>query len=163
MRESVRETVRGGGKEVVSVGKEFRDFVMRGNVVDLAVGIVIGAAFSGVVSALVKDFITPLVTIPMQGVQFKDRFFPVGGAKFMWGDFVNNLISFLIVAAVVFFFVVKPMNMLMTRAKRGELPADPTTRECPHCLSTIPLKASRCAYCTQEVAPVAVGAKLQTE
>jgi large conductance mechanosensitive channel len=153
--------MRDGGRGAISVGKEFRDFVMRGNVVDLAVGVVIGAAFGTVVTALVSDFITPLVTIPTKGVRFETLHFTIGGSDFLWGHFVNALISFIIIAAVVFFFVVKPTNMLMTRAKRGELPADPTTRECPHCLSTIPLKASRCAYCTQEVAPVTVGATVQ--
>jgi large conductance mechanosensitive channel len=139
---------------------EFKAFVLRGNVVDLAVGIVVGAAFGTVVSAFVKDFITPLIAVPGRRPDFSALYFMVNGSKFMYGDFVNTVVSFLIIAAVIFFFVVRPVNTLMARRKH-ELPPDPTSRDCPYCLSSIPLKATRCAYCTSEVAPgvVAVAAR----
>jgi large conductance mechanosensitive channel len=135
--------------------KDFKAFILRGNVVDLAVGIVIGAAFGTVVSALVADLITPLVSIPGRA-NFSAYALHVGGALFKYGDFINAVISFLIIAATVFFLVVRPVNALMARRKT-ELPPDPTTRECPYCLSSIPMKATKCAFCTSEVAPVAAG------
>ena len=135
--------------------KDFKAFILRGNVVDLAVGIVIGAAFVSVVSALVSDLITPLISIPGRA-NFSAYSFRVGGGLFKYGDFVNAVLSFLIIAATIFFLVVRPVNALMARRKTA-LPPDPTTRECPYCLSSIPMKATKCAFCTSEVAPAAAG------
>ncbi|TMC14419.1 MAG: large conductance mechanosensitive channel protein MscL [Chloroflexi bacterium] len=133
--------------------REFKQFLLRGNVVDLAVGIVIGGAFNVVVMALVKDFITPLVgaifSVPKDAMRFR-----VGAATFLVGDFLDALISFLIVAAVVFFLVVKPVNYLVERSHREDTP-DPTTRKCPECLSEIPVGARRCAFCTSQVSAAA--------
>ena len=131
---------------------DFKAFILRGNVVDLAVGVVIGAAFSGVVTAMVKDIITPVIGIFFnpKNNSFANMFFLINGSQFLIGDFINAVISFLIIASVVFFFVVRPVNYLMSRRKT-ELPLDPTTRDCPFCLSSIPIKAVRCAFCTSEV------------
>jgi large conductance mechanosensitive channel len=133
--------------------KEFREFILRGSVVDLAIGVVIGAAFTGVVNAFVKGILTPLISIPGT-VNFSDWKLRAGGATFLTGDFLKSVISFLIVAFVIFFFVVKPVNMLMERLKPKTPPAETTTRECPYCLSAIPVKATRCFACTSEVAPL---------
>jgi large conductance mechanosensitive channel len=127
--------------------KDFRAFVLRGNVVDLAVGVVIGAAFGAIVAALVADFLTPLITAIVGKPTFADQYFEINTSKFMYGDFINKLLSFLLIAAAVFFLVIKPMNYLMTRARR-EPPAEPDTTKCPKCLSVIPAGARRCAYCT---------------
>ena len=133
--------------------KEFRDFVLRGNVVDLAVAVVIGAAFGAVVNAVVKDLVTPLIGAITGGDQFfGSKSFTINGSEFLYGDFVNQLLTFVIVAAVVFFAVVKPLNTVMARL-RPERPVDKATRECPECLSQIPEAARRCAFCTAEVAP----------
>lgn len=129
----------------------FKQFLLRGNVVDMAVGVVIGAAFATVVSGFVKDLLTPSIAAIVKAPDFSSFFFTIHGSKFLYGDFVNALISFLIVAAVVYYFVVVPMNALVARAHR-EPPADPTTRKCPECASEIPIQARRCAYCTQVVA-----------
>lgn len=130
---------------------DFKDFILRGNVVDLGVGIVIGAAFTGVVTAFVKDILTPLITIPGT-INFSDLAFTIGGGKFLIGDFINNVISFLLIAFVVFFLVVRPVNALMDRAK-PRTPAPATTRECPYCLSKVPVKATKCAFCTSNLTP----------
>jgi large conductance mechanosensitive channel len=130
--------------------KGFKQFVLRGNVVDLAVGVVIGAAFGTVVTALVKDLITPFISAIAKSPNFSNLAFTINGSKFMYGDFLNALISFLLVAAVVYFFVVTPMNMLVSRMHK-EPPADPTTKKCPECLSEIPKEANRCAFCTQVI------------
>jgi large conductance mechanosensitive channel len=132
--------------------KEFREFVLRGNVVDLAVAVVIGAAFGTLVTAFVADFITPLIAAIGGQPDFSRLTFTINGSVFRYGDFLNRLISFLIIAAVVFFFVVRPLNQLMSRLK-PEPPLDQETRECPECLSDIPGPARRCAFCTAEVAP----------
>jgi len=132
----------------MAILKEFKQFLLRGNVVDLAVGVVIGAAFGTVVSALVKDFLTPLIAAIAKVPDFSGLYFTIRGSQFMYGDFINAIISFLLVAAAIFFFVVKPINMLISRARK-EPPADPTTKKCPECLSEIPLEAKRCSYCTQ--------------
>lgn len=129
----------------------FKQFLLRGNVVDMAVGVVIGAAFATVVSGFVKDLLTPSIAAIVKAPDFSSFFFTIHGSKFLYGDFVNALISFLIVAAVVYYFVVVPMNALVARAHK-EPPADPTTRKCPECASEIPIQARRCAYCTQVVA-----------
>lgn len=128
--------------------KGFKQFVLRGNVVDLAVGVVIGAAFGTVVTALVKDLITPFIGAIAKTQNFSNLAFSLNGSKFMYGDFINAMISFVLVAASVYFFVVTPMNMLISRMHK-EPPADPTTKKCPECLSEIPLEAKRCSFCTQ--------------
>lgn len=137
----------------MSIVNEFKTFILRGNVVDLAVGVVIGAAFTGVVTSFTKDLLTPLIAIPKSQaspVNFQDLFFSIGGSKFMYGDFINALFNFLLLAFVVFFFVVRPVNWLMTRRKT-ETAVEPTTRECPFCVSSIPVRATRCAFCTADV------------
>ncbi|HEX6780316.1 MAG TPA: large conductance mechanosensitive channel protein MscL [Ktedonobacterales bacterium] len=134
--------------------KDFREFILRGNVVDLAVGIVIGAAFSGIVTAFVKDLITPLIGI-FGKFSFPSWTVTVNKSVFQLGDFINTLISFLIISAVIFFLVVRPINALVKRVYH-EKAADPDTRECPFCYSKIPLKATRCGFCTSEVEAVAV-------
>jgi large conductance mechanosensitive channel len=134
--------------------KEFKAFVLKGNVVDLAVAVVIGAAFTSVVNALVKDLLTPLIAIPGK-TDFSSLDFAINKSHFQYGAFLNEVISFLMIAAAVFFFVVKPMNVLIARRNRGETAdADPSTRDCPFCLSAIPTAAKRCAHCTSEVTPV---------
>ena len=125
----------------------FRQFLLRGNVVDMAVGVVIGAAFATVVGGFTKGLLTPLIAAIFQQPDFSKFYFTINNSKFLYGDFVNALISFLIVAAVVYYFVVVPMNALVARSHK-EPPADPTTKKCPECLSEIPIGAKRCAYCT---------------
>lgn len=132
--------------------KEFKSFLLRGNVVDLAVGVVVGAAFGTVVSALVKDILTPLIAAIAKVPDFSGLTFTINGSKFLYGDFINALISFLLVAAAVFFFVIKPMNILIAKTKKNPVQVDPTTKKCSECLSEIPLSAKRCAHCTQLVA-----------
>jgi len=128
--------------------KEFKQFLLRGNVVDLAVGVVIGAAFGTIVSALVSDLLTPLIAAIAKIPDFSGISFTINGSKFMLGHFINALISFILIASAIFFFVVKPMNMLIARSRK-EPPADPTTKKCKECLSEIPLEAKRCSHCTQ--------------
>lgn len=130
--------------------KEFKQFILQGNVVDLAVGIVIGVAFNALVDALVSDFITPLIGAFGGEPNFSGLDFTINDSRFLYGHFINEAISFLIVAAVIFFFVVKPMNMLVQRA-RSEPPTDPTTKKCPECLSEIAIGARRCAFCTAQI------------
>ena len=129
----------------------FRQFVLRGNVVDLAVGVVVGAAFGTVVSALVKDLLTPLIAAIVKQPDFSGFSVTLHGSKFLYGDFVNAVISFVIIAAAVYYFVVLPVNALVSRAHH-EPPADPTTKKCPECLSEIPINARRCAHCTSVLA-----------
>jgi large conductance mechanosensitive channel len=130
--------------------RDFRQFLLRGNVVDLAVGIVIGAAFGAVVTALVADLITPLIAAIFGKQDFSDLSFSVNGSRFLYGHFLNALLAFVTIAAAVFFLVVRPVNALMER-RRTEPPVDATTRACPECLSEIPIAARRCAFCTAEV------------
>lgn len=132
--------------------KEFRQFLLRGNVVDLAVAVVIGAVFGAVVSALVADLLTPLIAAIIGEPDFSNLTFTINKSVFKYGDFINAVITFVIVAAVVFFFVVRPINALISRSRR-EPPSDPTTRRCPECLSEIPIDARRCAFCTSQVTP----------
>jgi large conductance mechanosensitive channel len=132
---------------------DFKAFILRGNVVDLAVGIVIGVAFGTVVTALVKDLITPLIAAIGKQPDFASWYFTVHGSRFLIGDFINAVVSFVILAAAVFFFVVRPVNALIQRSKT-EPPPDPTTRDCPYCLSIIPIQATKCMYCTSDVPPV---------
>jgi large conductance mechanosensitive channel len=132
---------------------EFKQFLLRGNVVDLAVGIVIGAAFAAVVQAAVTDLLTPLIAAVFGQPDFNDLTFTINRSRFRYGHFLNVLIAFVTIAIVVFFFVVKPINRLMELSRRRESP-DPSTRKCPECLSEIPIDARRCAFCTSEVASI---------
>ena len=131
----------------------FQKFILRGNVVDLAVGIMIGAAFNGVVTSLVGDIITPLIPAAGKGLSGLVYTIPWTGGQFKLGTFINAIISFLILAFVIYFFVVRPVNALTDRFKPHQEPQAPTTRDCPFCLSTIPLKATRCPYCTSQLLP----------
>jgi large conductance mechanosensitive channel len=137
----------------MTILEEFKKFILRGNVVDLAVGVLMGAAFGSVVTALVKDIITPVVSIPGK-INFPDLSVTVGGGVIRYGDFLNTVVSFLLIAVSVFFFIVRPVNWLMERRKT-ETPVEPATRECPFCVSKVPASASRCAFCTSEIAPEA--------
>jgi large conductance mechanosensitive channel len=130
--------------------KDFRQFLLRGNLVDLAVAVVIGAAFGAVVTALVKDLVTPLIAAIGGQPDFGGLAFTINGSRFAYGDFFNALLSFLIIAAVVFFLVIRPVNALLERM-RTEPPVEEDTRPCPACLSQIPRAARRCAFCTEEV------------
>lgn len=130
--------------------KGFRQFILRGNVVDLAVGVVIGAAFTSIVNSLVKDLLTPLVAAIFRQPDFSGLYFTLNHSRFMYGSFINALVSFLIVASTVYFFVVIPINTLIAKARK-EAPEDPTTKKCPECLSEIPKEAKRCAHCCQAV------------
>jgi large conductance mechanosensitive channel len=131
--------------------KDFREFILRGNLVDLAVAVVIGAAFGAVVSALVADLVTPLIAAIGGKPDFSALSFTINGSTFRYGHFFNALLAFLIVAAVLFFLVIKPVNALLARA-RTEAPVEEDTRKCPECLSQIPTEARRCAFCTAQVA-----------
>ena len=131
--------------------KDFREFLLRGNLVDMAVGIVIGVAFAAVVTALVGDLITPLLAAIGGKPDFATLSFTINKSHFLYGAFINALITFLVIAVVVFFLVVKPVNALMAR-RRTEPPVDETVRQCPECLSEIPVAARRCAFCTAEFA-----------
>lgn len=131
--------------------KGFKQFLMRGNVVDMAVGIVIGAAFGTVVSGFVKDLLTPFIAAIVKQPDFSAFTFTINGSKFLYGDFINALISFIIIAAAVYFFVVLPMNTLVARMRK-EPPADPTTKKCPECKSEIAIDARKCAHCTSVLA-----------
>jgi large conductance mechanosensitive channel len=132
--------------------KEFKQFLLRGNVVDLAVGVVIGAAFGTIVTALVTDLLTPFISAITKTPDFNGLVFTINGSIFKYGHFLNALVSFLLVAGSVFFFVVKPMNILISRSRsKKELPADPTTKKCSECLSEIPIEAKRCSHCTQVI------------
>jgi large conductance mechanosensitive channel len=128
--------------------KGFKQFLLRGNVVDLAVAVVIGAAFGAVVTAFVKDLLTPLIAAIAGKPDFSAYFFDVRGSRLLYGDFVNAAVSFLLVSAAVYFFVVLPINTLIQRYRKAPAPADPTTKKCPECLSEIPIAAKRCAFCT---------------
>ena len=123
----------------------FKNFILRGNAVDLAVGVVIGAAFSGLVTALVKDLLTPIIGAVARVPDFSGLFFTLNGSKFMYGELINALISFLLVAIAVYFFVILPMNAFMSRINKKI----PTIKKCPECLSDIPAGAKRCAHCGQ--------------
>jgi len=135
----------------MSLLQEFKAFLLRGNVVDLAVAVVIGVAFGALVTSLVEDLFTPLIAAIIGEPDFSGLTFTINGSQFFYGNFINALISFISIATVIFFFVVKPMNVLIARSRR-EPPADPTTKKCPECQSEIPIAARRCAFCTSEVA-----------
>src|SRR6201986_1158696 len=127
-----------------------KEFLLRGNVVDLAVGVVIGAAFGGVVTALTKDLLTPLIAAIVGKPDFSAIQFTINGSKFLIGDLINAIVSFLLVAAAVYYFVVLPVNALVSRSRK-EPPADPTTKKCPECMSEIAIAAKRCAFCTTQL------------
>jgi len=127
----------------------FKQFILRGNVVDMAVGVVIGAAFGAVVTALTKDLLTPLIAAVVQKPDFSAISFTLNGTVFPIGDFLNVAVSFLLVATAIYFFVVVPVNALIARMRTAPAPSDPTTKKCPECLSEIPIQARRCAHCTQ--------------
>jgi large conductance mechanosensitive channel len=135
------------------VAQEFKEFLLRGNVVDLAVAVVIGGAFGAVVTSFVENMVTPLIAAIGGQPDFAGIDFTINGSTFGLGLFLNALIAFVIVAAVIFLFVVKPMNLLIERSK-SEPPADPTERKCPACLSEVPIAATRCAFCTSNLPPV---------
>jgi large conductance mechanosensitive channel len=134
--------------------KDFKEFLLRGNLVDMAVGVVIGLAFAAVITALVADLITPLIAAIGGKPDFAGLTFTVNGSHFLYGSFINALIAFVVIAAVIFFLVLKPVNRLMA-ARRTESPVAAETRPCPECLSEIPLAATRCAFCTAEVGTAA--------
>lgn len=132
--------------------KDFKAFLLRGNVVDLAVAVVIGGAFGAVIAAFVADFVTPLIAAMGGEPDFAALEFTINESTFRYGHFLNQLIAFVIIVAVIFFFVVKPVNAMVARSRR-EPPADPTTQKCPECLSEVPMAARRCAFCTSIIAP----------
>ena len=132
--------------------KDFKAFLLRGNVVDLAVAVVIGAAFGALITSLVADLITPIIAAIFGKQDFSNLTFTINGSVFRYGSFLNALFAFVTIAAAVFYFVVVPVNALMKR-RRTEPPVDETVRQCPECLSDIPVAARRCAFCTAEVGP----------
>lgn len=134
--------------------RDFKAFILRGNVIDLAVGVAIGAAFTAVVTSFTTNLLTPLLAIPGDRARFADLDFTIGGSRFGYGAVIDAIVSFVIVAAVLFFLVVRPVNTLMARRKT-EPEVESTTKDCPYCLSSIPARASRCAFCTAELAAAA--------
>ena len=150
--ERIERLVRAGAQRLQLSG--FRKFILRGNVVDLAVGVVIGAAFTAVVNALVKDFLTPLMRIPLSGTaEFAKRFWTLGGQSFKYGDFVNSVVTLVLIGFALYYLVVMPVNHLMERFK-PETDAGQQTKVCPECKSKIPFDATRCAFCTVEQPPL---------
>jgi len=135
---------------VKSWRQDFKQFLLRGNVVDLAVAVVIAAAFGTVVTAFVENLITPLIAAIGGQPEFSELSFTINDSEFGIGDFINKVIGFVIISAVIFFFVIKPMNLLLERSRRGPTP-DPTTKKCPACLSEVPIAATRCAFCTSDL------------
>ena len=136
-----------------NVGTEFKDFILRGNVVDLAVAVVIGMVFGALVMAVVKDLLTPLIAAVFGQHDFSTLHFSINHSRFLYGDVINASITFLGTAAAIFFFVVKPLNVLTERRKKAPEP-ESENRPCPECLSEIPKAASRCSFCTVAVAPI---------
>ncbi|HEX6797929.1 MAG TPA: large conductance mechanosensitive channel protein MscL [Ktedonobacterales bacterium] len=136
-----------------SLANEFKEFIMRGNMVDLAIAVVIGVAFGAVITALVQDIIMPIIGILGSKPNFDSYWWNIRGSHILVGSFLTALVAFVIIAAAVFFLVIKPLNAFMALRKKPE--AEATTRECPYCLSEIPVKATRCAYCTAEVPAMA--------
>jgi large conductance mechanosensitive channel len=133
------------------VFREFKQFLMRGNVIDLAVAVVIGVAFAAVVNSAVNDLIMPVIALIFGEPDFSNLTFTINDAIFRYGAFITAVVNFVLVAAAIFFFVIKPINALMERSRR-EPPADPTTMKCPFCISEVPVGATRCAFCTSELA-----------
>ena len=126
----------------------FKKFLFRGNVIDLAVAVVIGGAFGAVVTSFVANILTPLIAAIFGKPDFSSLSLTVNGSTILYGTFINALVSFVLVAVAVYFFVIVPMNTFQARLKRGEVPPDPTTKKCPECLSEVPIQAHRCAFCT---------------
>jgi len=133
-----------------SLADEFRAFILRGNVLDLAVAVIIGAAFGAVVTSLVENILTPLIAAIFGKPDFSNLSFAINNSQIMYGAFLNAVIAFLLVAAALFFFVIKPFNLLMSLRKQ-QAEADPTTRECPYCLTVVPIAATRCSACTSDL------------
>ena len=131
--------------------KGFKQFVFRGNVLDLAVAVIIGGAFGAVVTALVKDLVTPLIAAIFGKPDFSAIAFTINGSTFLIGDFINAVVAFLLIAASVYFLIVAPVNKITERLSRGQAPPDPTRKSCPHCLSEVPIAARRCSFCTQPI------------
>jgi large conductance mechanosensitive channel len=131
--------------------KEFRKFVLRGNALDLAVGVVIGAAFNSVIQALVRDFLSPLISVVWGGQRFADKYITIRHSQILYGDLLNTVISFFLVAVAVFFFVVQPINKLNEYEDRRRGTDEPTTKKCPYCLSVISKDATRCKFCTSKL------------
>jgi large conductance mechanosensitive channel len=138
--------------------KGFKEFILRGNLLELAVAFVIGAAFAAVVKALVDDIVMPIVAAIAGKPDFANLQFTIHNSKFLYGAFINAVVAFVLVAFAVYFFIVVPMNRIMARRQRGEAPADPTSKQCPHCLSEVPVAATRCAFCTSDLRPTSGGA-----
>ena len=134
--------------------KDFKAFILRGNVIDLAVGVAIGAAFTTVVTSFTKNLLTPLLAIPGDKASFAQLSFTISGSRFRYGAVIDDIISFLLIALVLFFLVIRPVNHLMAKRKT-EPEVEATTHECPECLSSIPVLATRCAFCTAQVSPAA--------
>lgn len=132
--------------------KDFRKFILRGNTVDLAVAVVVGAAFGAIVTSLVKDLITPFIAALGGQPDFSNLYFTINNSKFLYGDFINAVISFLIIGTVIFFLVVQPINKLTARVNRNKTSEDPSEKKCQECLSDIPKDATRCAFCTTKFA-----------
>ncbi len=135
-------------KSKTTIFQGFKQFILRGNVIDLAVGVMIGAAFNAMISTLVKDLMTPFVAAIVGKPDFSKLQFTIHGSQFLYGDFLNNLLSFFITAATVYFFIVVPINKLNEKVGAKGPSPESTTKQCPECLSNIPAKARRCAYCT---------------
>ena len=131
--------------------KGFKEFILRGNVVDLAVAVVIGGAFGAIVNALVKDLLTPLIAALVGKPDFSALTFTINNSKFLYGDFLNAVVSFVLIAAAIYFFIVVPVNAINARTRKPAAPAAPATKECPECLSAIPIGARRCAHCTSVI------------
>jgi len=149
----LEQPAREAAREGIGMLKEFRQFILRGNLVDLAVAVVIGTAFTALITSLVKNLVTPLIAAVAGEPDFSDLTFTIRDSEFFYGDFINALLSFLIIAAVVFFLIIKPVNVLMDRFQ-PDTAVDVTTRTCPECVSDIPITATRCAFCTARVPPV---------
>ncbi len=130
----------------------FKDFILRGNVVDLAVGVVIGGAFGGVVTAFTKDLVTPMIAALVGKPDFSAIEYTINGTKFPVGDFLNAVVAFLLVAAAIYYVIIVPMNAMNARMAKPVAPATPTTKTCPECVSEVPLAAKRCAHCTSALA-----------
>ena len=145
-------TLNGEEGVAMGIGRDFKDFILRGNVVDLAVAVVIGAAFGAVITSFVTDVVTPLIAAIVGKPDFSALVLNVNGSAIKYGLFLNALISFLMIAGAVYFFMVAPINAWNERRQRGLPPADPTTKACPECVSTIPIAARRCPQCTAVLA-----------
>ena len=139
--------------------KGFKTFLLRGNVVDLAVAVVVGAAFGAVVTSLTTNILNPLIAAVVGKPDFSAIAVTVNGSRIQIGTFLNALVSFVLIAGAVYFLVVVPMNAVTARMKRGEAPADPTTKRCPECASEIPIAARRCAFCTSTLATAAAAGR----